>query len=54
MLAATPPARFALVAMAGSGWSDWGSPRRVFESLHGSAAHDHLMSRIAVAGAVAA
>lgn len=46
VLAATAPARLALVAMAGSGWSDWGSPRRVFESLSGSAAHEHLLSRL--------
>jgi mannose-1-phosphate guanylyltransferase len=50
VLATTPPQRLALVAMAGSGWSDWGSPRRVFESLTGSTAHEHLMSRIAAAG----
>ena len=43
-----------LVAMAGSGWSDWGSPRRVFESLQGSQAHQQLISRIGDAGAAAA
>ncbi len=38
--------RLALVAMSGTGWSDWGSPRRVFESLAGTAAFDRLVGRI--------
>jgi mannose-1-phosphate guanylyltransferase len=46
VLAATRPSRMALVAMADSGWSDWGSPRRVFESLHGTSDHEHLVSRV--------
>jgi mannose-1-phosphate guanylyltransferase len=36
-----------LVARAsGTGWSDWGCPRRVFESLQGSTDFDHLLARI--------
>ncbi len=54
VLAATSPARLALVAMAGSGWSDWGSPKRVFESLRGSDDHAQLISRITAAGVAAA
>lgn len=50
VLAKTPPARLALVAMAGSGWSDWGSPRRVFQSLQGSDAHERLLAKLAAAG----
>lgn len=30
----------------GTGWSDWGSPRRVFASLAGTPCHDHLVARI--------
>lgn len=54
VLAATSAARLALVAMAGTGWSDWGSPKRVFESLRGSSEHEHLMSRITEGAVVAA
>jgi mannose-1-phosphate guanylyltransferase len=30
-----------------AGWSDWGTPRRVFQSLAGTADHDRLLARIA-------
>ncbi|MCX5743875.1 MAG: sugar phosphate nucleotidyltransferase [Proteobacteria bacterium] len=36
----------AVLPVARSGWSDWGSPRRVFASLEGTAQHDHLVERI--------
>ena len=36
----------AVVPVEGSGWSDWGSPRRVFESLAGTPCHDRLVERI--------
>jgi mannose-1-phosphate guanylyltransferase len=29
-----------------AGWSDWGSPRRVFESLRGMAKHRRLLARV--------
>jgi mannose-1-phosphate guanylyltransferase len=37
----------AVIPVAGTGWSDWGSPRRVFESLAGSLHLDILLERIA-------
>jgi hypothetical protein len=37
----------AVVDMRGSGWSDWGSPRRVFQSLAGTPEQRRLLSRIA-------
>jgi mannose-1-phosphate guanylyltransferase len=37
----------AVVDMRGSGWSDWGSPRRVFQSLAGTPDQHRLLSRIA-------
>jgi mannose-1-phosphate guanylyltransferase len=41
------PARaLAIVPVAGTGWSDWGSPQRVFASLAGTPSHDHLVARI--------
>lgn len=46
VIARTPGRRLALVAMTGTGWSDWGSPRRVFESLGGTAALDRLLARV--------
>lgn len=46
VLARTPPRELALVAMAGSGWSDWGSPQRVFESMSGSTDLDRLLARV--------
>ena len=36
----------AVIPVAGSGWSDWGSPKRVFESLAGTPELDHLLARI--------
>lgn len=36
----------AVVPVAGSGWSDWGSPKRVFASLHGTPNHERLVARI--------
>lgn len=52
-----PPANFshdvlshaedlAVVPVANSGWSDWGSPRRVFASLAGTANHSRLVERM--------
>jgi mannose-1-phosphate guanylyltransferase len=37
----------AVVPMAASGWCDWGSPERVFQSLHGTAELQRLIQRIA-------
>jgi mannose-1-phosphate guanylyltransferase len=53
-----PPANFsrevlanagelAVVPVTGSGWSDWGSPQRVFASLAGTDSHARLVARIA-------
>jgi mannose-1-phosphate guanylyltransferase len=46
----------AVVPVANSGWSDWGSPQRVFASLAGTACHARLVARIggemAAAGAI--
>jgi len=36
----------AVAPIAGSGWNDWGTPRRVFESLAGTPQLDALLSRI--------
>ena len=36
----------AVMAVAGTGWSDWGSPARVFASLAGTADHAALVDRI--------
>jgi hypothetical protein len=33
--------------VVGSGWCDWGSPRRVFESLRGTPHLEVLLARIA-------
>lgn len=38
--------RLAVVPVAGSGWSDWGSPARVFASLEGTDNHARLLERI--------
>jgi mannose-1-phosphate guanylyltransferase len=38
--------RLAVIPLRGAGWSDWGTPRRVFESLVGTTDHDRLLSRI--------
>jgi mannose-1-phosphate guanylyltransferase len=37
----------ALVPLRGAGWSDWGTPRRVFQCLEGTPAHRELLGRIA-------
>ncbi len=58
--ASLPPANFsrdvlsrartlAVMPVSGTGWSDWGSPQRVFASLAGTARHDRLVERIRVA-----
>lgn len=36
----------AVVPVKDSGWSDWGSPARVFASLAGTESHDRLVERI--------
>ncbi len=36
----------AVLPVANTGWSDWGSPQRVFASLAGTACHDRLVERI--------
>lgn len=36
----------AVIPVDGSGWSDWGSPQRVFASLHGTPCHERLVKRI--------
>jgi mannose-1-phosphate guanylyltransferase len=36
----------AVMPVAGTGWSDWGSPRRVFASLLGTPSHARLVERI--------
>jgi mannose-1-phosphate guanylyltransferase len=46
-------ASLALLPVAGTGWSDWGSPQRVFASLVGTPGHDHLVARIRGAVALA-
>ncbi len=39
-------ADLAVVPVSGTGWSDWGSPARVFASLVGTPGHDALVARI--------
>lgn len=39
----------AVLPVSGSGWSDWGSPQRVFASLEGTSNHEQLVARIALA-----
>jgi len=39
--------QLAVVPVAGSGWSDWGSPQRVLASLAGTEGHARLLARIA-------
>ncbi|HVV84419.1 MAG TPA: sugar phosphate nucleotidyltransferase [Kofleriaceae bacterium] len=46
VLSDVPPGRLALVSMSGSGWSDWGCPRRVFASMHGTPALESLLARV--------
>jgi mannose-1-phosphate guanylyltransferase len=41
-----------VLAVAGTGWSDWGSPHRVLASLVGTASHAQLVARIAGSGAM--
>lgn len=36
----------AVLPVAGTGWSDWGSPARVFASLVGTSYHERLVQRI--------
>jgi mannose-1-phosphate guanylyltransferase len=36
----------AVMPVVGTGWSDWGSPKRVFASLVGTPNHDRLVERI--------
>lgn len=36
----------AVIPVAGSGWTDWGSPARVFASLAGTQSHERLLERI--------
>jgi mannose-1-phosphate guanylyltransferase len=36
----------AVLRLEGAGWSDWGTPRRVFQSLAGTRDHDRLIARI--------
>lgn len=43
----------AVVQVDGTGWSDWGSPSRVFASLAGTPCHDRLVDRIRSNAAVA-
>jgi mannose-1-phosphate guanylyltransferase len=43
----------AVVPVAGSGWSDWGSPQRVLASLAGTESHGRLLERIDLRSAIA-
>jgi mannose-1-phosphate guanylyltransferase len=43
----------AVAPVSGSGWSDWGSPARVFASLEGTPCHERLVDRIRGAEALA-
>ena len=43
----------AVMPVAGSGWSDWGSPQRVLASLVGTDSHARLIERIAADVAMA-
>lgn len=43
----------AVLPVAGTGWSDWGSPKRVFASLVGTPNHDRLVARIRGGSALA-
>ncbi|HTR50292.1 MAG TPA: sugar phosphate nucleotidyltransferase [Kofleriaceae bacterium] len=43
----------AVIPVAGTGWSDWGSPKRVFASLLGTTHHDRLVARIRSAEPIA-
>ena len=35
-----------VIPLRGAGWTDWGTPRRVFESLAGTSAHEQLLERL--------
>jgi hypothetical protein len=37
--------RLAVLPVAASGWSDWGSPQRVLASLAGTDGHRRLLAR---------
>ena len=37
----------AVISLRGAGWSDWGTPRRVFQTLAGTADHERLLARMA-------
>jgi mannose-1-phosphate guanylyltransferase len=41
-----PSRGLGVLPLQGAGWSDWGTPRRVFKSLAGTASHDRLLARI--------
>ena len=43
----------AAIPVHGTGWSDWGSPKRVFASLRGTASHARLVARIRGSAALA-
>jgi hypothetical protein len=38
--------RLEVVALRPCGWSDWGTPERVFASLRGTAEHQRLLRRL--------
>lgn len=40
----------AVLRLEGAGWSDWGTPQRVFQSLAGTREHERLVARIAGPG----
>lgn len=42
-----------VIPVAGTGWSDWGSPKRVFASLAGTPSHTRLVERIRFAAPLA-
>ena len=46
VLTNAPADHLAVVSMAGSGWSDWGSPHRVFESMAGTPELASLQARM--------
>lgn len=45
-----PARQLAVLPLRGAGWSDWGTPRRVFESLRGTDDHRALLRRIQAPG----
>jgi len=38
--------QLAVLPVDGTGWTDWGSPQRVFAKLIGTPCHDRLVERI--------